>query len=53
MEPIHLHAIVAFVHSERFAMRILVLLICMCLEGCQREERQLWLDPPFATAPVS
>jgi cytochrome c oxidase cbb3-type subunit 3 len=32
-------------------MRILVLLICiLCLEGCQREERQLRLDPPIADA---
>jgi hypothetical protein len=30
-------------------MRILVLLICiLCLEGCQREERQWRLDPPLA-----
>jgi hypothetical protein len=52
LEPIHLHAIVAFVHSERSAMRILVLLVCISrLEGRQREERQLRLDPPIATLP--
>jgi hypothetical protein len=52
LEPIHLHAIVAFVHIERFAMRTLVLLVCISrLERRQREERQLRLYPPIATLP--
>jgi uncharacterized lipoprotein YajG len=51
LEPIITTRLSLAIRGGRLAMRILVLLICiLCLEGCQREERQLRLDPPIADA---